>query len=103
MARGLSLGIWCYDRAGKFAPLLGPLLWTLAMTSTLLHVVGVSLALSVGVLYYNVSISSALRRRVRDRDAALQQLSARLSGATVEYPADESFVGSNRAHSLQGE
>ena len=67
MTRSLSLGIWCYDRAGSFAPAIGPLLWSLAMGSTLLHNVGLSLALSVCVLYYNVSISSALRQRVRSQ------------------------------------
>jgi methyl-accepting chemotaxis protein len=92
MARGFSLGIWCYDRAGPFAPALGPLLWTLAVGSTLLHNVGLSLALSICVLYYNVSISMALRRRVRERDACLQQLAARFSPPVAATPHGDFFV-----------
>lgn len=79
MTRSLSLGIWCYDRAGSFAPAIGPLLWSLAMGSTLLHNVGLSLALSACVLYYNVSISGALRQRVRVRDHYLQELAQRFT------------------------
>ena len=83
MARYLYLGIWWYDRAGKFAPAIGPILWTITMWSTLLHNLPLSLSLSVCVLYYNVSISSALRQRVRQRDRQIHELALKLNdGAT---------------------
>lgn len=74
MSRWFYAGIWLHDRSGSWAPALGPLLWALAMTSSLLHYEQLSLALAVSVLYYNVSISAALRQRVIGRDQRLQLL-----------------------------
>jgi hypothetical protein len=74
MSRCLSAGYWLYQRAGAYAPAVGPLLWTLAMTSAALHSPALTLALSIAVLYYNVSISYALRRAVAGRDERIREL-----------------------------
>lgn len=74
MSRWLYAGIWLHDRSGNWAPAIGPLLWALAMASTLLHFVVLSLALALSVLYYNVSVGSALRQRVQQRDRNLRLL-----------------------------
>jgi len=92
MARYLYLGIWLYDRAGKCAFAIGPLLWTIAMSSTLLHNLPLSLSLSVCVLYYNVSISSALRQRVRQRDRQIGELALKLNGSGTDVDASANGV-----------
>jgi len=92
MARYLYLGIWLYDRAGKCAFAIGPLLWTIAMSSTLLHNLPLSLSLSVCVLYYNVSISSALRQRVRQRDRQIGGLALKLNDSAADVDASANGV-----------
>lgn len=63
-SRWLMGGFQLYLRSGRLAPLVGPVLWTLTMLSLLLHSLYLTLALSVCVLYYNVSVSTGLRRLV---------------------------------------
>ncbi|KJS07039.1 MAG: hypothetical protein VR73_09495 [Gammaproteobacteria bacterium BRH_c0] len=72
MSHWLYLGFRVYERSGKFAPVLGPGLWSAAMLSTLLHNLLLSLALSVCVLYYNVSVNTGLRNALRQRSTHSQ-------------------------------
>ena len=68
MWRWLDGGFRIYQRSGRFAPLLGPLLWTADVLSPLLHSLYLTLVLSVCVLYYNVSVNNGLRRRLQTRE-----------------------------------
>jgi len=99
MSRTLYAGYFFYERCGRYGGLIGPVLWSAAITSAVLHNPALTMALSVLVLYYNVSISYALKRGIMRREAQMQALVARF-GADVLLRDEQVSVGDRLGQAL---
>ena len=86
MSEWLYFGVWCYDRSGRWAPLIGLLLWVIAVLTIFWQdaMVAVPIAATMALvpaivaLYYHIAITSALQERLRVGTEKLSELTALL-------------------------